>query len=345
MKIDIENDKIDMTHGSGGRIMARLIEQMFFKAFDNKLLAQGNDQARIDLPLINGKSARLAISTDSFVISPLFFEGGDIGSLSVHGSVNDVALSGAKPLWLTVGFILEEGLPLKDLQKIVNSMAKSAKEAGVEIVTGDTKVVEKGKADGIFINTTCAGILDPRIDLSINKIKEGDAIIVSGTIGDHGTSIMAMRSNIRFEKEVISDSAPLNDLINDMIKSKSDIHAMRDPTRGGIGATLNEIAKEIGMGMVLNEEDLPIRKEVKAISEVLGLDPLYIANEGKLIAFCAKEDAEKLLSIMQKHKYGKDAKIIGKVIKDKNHFVSMKTKYGGERMIDWLAGDQLPRIC
>lgn len=345
MKLDIKNGHVDMTHGSGGRVMARLIDQMFFTAFDNEVLAEANDQARFDVPMIDGKAARLAMSTDSFVISPLFFSGGDIGSLSVHGSVNDVALSGAKPLWLTAGFILEEGLPLKDLQTIVNSMAEAAKEAGVQIVTGDTKVVEKGKADGIFINTTCVGALDPKIDLSVAKIKEGDAIIVSGTIGDHGASIMATRSNIRFKEQVMSDSAPFNGLIDAMIKSGVDIHAMRDPTRGGIGATLNEIAQEVSVGISLIEADLPIRKEVQGISEVLGLDPLYIANEGKLIVFCPASEAEKLLATMHTHKYGKDSAIIGTVIKCENNFVSMKTEYGGTRMVDWLAGDQLPRIC
>lgn len=343
--LDIKNGRVDMTHGSGGRAMAQLIDQLFAESFANPALAEGNDQARLDVPLINGKPARLAFSTDTYVISPLFFPGGDIGSLAVHGTVNDVALSGAKPLWLSAGFILEEGFPLADLARIVKSMAEAAKACDVEIVTGDTKVVEKGKADGLFINTAGVGALDPARDLSARNIKPGDAILVSGPIGDHGVAVMALREGLKFSEEILSDSAPLHDLIAAMMDSGVDIHAMRDPTRGGLATALNEMARSAQVGIRLEEVAIPVRAGVKSVCEILGLDPLYVANEGKLIAFCPEAQAEKLLAVMRAQTYGQGAAIIGRVVEDENNFVEMQTPLGGHRMVDWLAGEQLPRIC
>lgn len=341
LSLNIKNGRIDMTHGSGGRAMAQLIDQLFAKAFDNPALAEGNDQARLTLP----EAGRLAFSTDSYVISPLFFAGGNIGSLAVHGTVNDVALSGAKPLWLSAGFILEEGFPLIDLERIVTSMASAAKACGVQIVTGDTKVVEKGKADGVFINTAGIGLLDERVDLSVHNIRVGDAIVVSGTLGDHGVAVMAQREGLVFDETVLSDSAALNGLIEEMILSGVGLHALRDPTRGGLATALNEMAQAAGVGMRLDEPAIPVRDAVRGVCEILGLDPLYIANEGKLIAFCAASDAPKLLSIMKTHQLGREAAIIGHVVEDSHAFVEMTTSLGGRRMVDWLAGEQLPRIC
>jgi len=334
------NAHIDMTHGSGGRAMAQLIEQLFAKAFDNPALAESNDQARLDAP-----KGRLAFSTDSFVISPLFFPGGDIGSLAVHGTVNDVAMSGAKPLWLSAGFIIEEGFPLVDLKRIIDSMAEAARKCGVTIVTGDTKVVEKGKADGLFINTAGIGVIPDGVDLSAHNVKIGDAILLSGPIGDHGMAVMSKRENLEFDSEILSDSVPLHDLVATMLKSGADIHALRDPTRGGLATTLNEIAQAANVGMRLDEQAIPVRPEVRSACEILGLDPLYVANEGRLIAFCAAEDAEKLLKAMRAHEHGKESSIIGSAVPDEHHFVEMRTTLGGHRMVDWLTGEPLPRIC
>jgi len=338
--LDLKNGRIDMTHGSGGRAMAQLIDQLFANAFDNPALAEGNDQARLDAP-----AGRLAFSTDSFVISPLFFPGGDIGSLAVHGTVNDVAMSGAKPLWLSAGFILEEGFPLSDLKRIIDSMAEAARKCGVSIVTGDTKVVEKGKADGLFISTAGIGVIPSGINLSAKHVQAGDAILISGPLGDHGVAVMAKRENLTFEEEILSDSAPLHDLVAKMIASGTDLHALRDPTRGGLATTLNEIAQSAGVGMRLEEQSIPVRPSVRSVCEILGLDPLYVANEGRLIAFCAGKDAEKLLKSMRAHKHGAEASIIGKVVEDPRAFVEMQTTLGGQRMVDWLTGEQLPRIC
>ncbi len=334
-----------MTHGSGGRAMAQLIEHLFAAAFDNPALAEGNDQARLDPPMVGGKPARLSFSTDSYVISPLFFPGGDIGSLAVHGTVNDVALSGAKPLWLSAGFILEEGFPLADLAAIISSMAEAAKRCGVQIVTGDTKVVEKGKADGVFINTAGIGAIDPRLDLSARNVKVSDAILVSGPIGDHGIAVMAKREGLTFEEEIISDSMALHELIAAMVDSGAELHALRDPTRGGLATTLNEMAQSAGVGFRLEETAVPVRGAVRSVCEILGLDPLYVACEGRLIAFCPEAQAEKLLEVMRARPEGKEAAVIGRVVEDENAFVEMRTALGGHRMVDWLAGEQLPRIC
>ncbi|MDD2326043.1 MAG: hydrogenase expression/formation protein HypE, partial [Alphaproteobacteria bacterium] len=269
----------------------------------------------------------------------------NIGSLAVHGTVNDVALCGARPLWLSAGFILEEGFPLAQLAEIIESMAEAARHCGVQIVTGDTKVVEKGKADGVFINTSGVGLYDASLDLSAKNIKEGDAILVSGFMGDHGVAVMAARENLTFDEPVLSDSASLYSLIDAMLKTGADLHALRDPTRGGLATTLNEMAQTAGVGMLLDEVAIPVRESVRGVCEILGLDPLYIANEGKLIAFCPCDQAEPLLAMMRVHPEGRNAAIIGRVVKDDQHFVEMQTTLGGRRMVDWLAGEQLPRIC
>lgn len=339
-RINLRRGKVDMTHGSGGRAMAQLIEELFVKHFDNDLLRQGNDQAMFDIP-----AGRMVISTDGHVVSPLFFPGGDIGSLSVHGTINDVAMSGAKPLYLSAGFILEEGYPLVDLERIVISMANASRKAGVPVVTGDTKVVERGKGDGVFITTTAVGVVPGGLDISGANARPGDAILVSGFIGDHGVAIMSSRENLAFETEIISDSAALHGLIADMVSAVPEIHCLRDPTRGGLAATLNEIAFQAKVGMKLMEEEIPLRGEVDAACELLGLDPLYVANEGKLVAICPAEQAQKLLAVMQAHEYGADAAIIGEVLEDDMGFVTMETGFGGTRIVDWLAGEQLPRIC
>jgi len=339
--LDIKHGQVDMAHGSGGRAMAQLIEELFAKYLGNEYLAQGDDGALLPNP----GEGKLVMATDSHVVSPLFFSGGDIGCLSVHGTINDVAMMGAKPLWLSAAFILEEGFKLADLARIVQSMAKAAKDAGVPVVTGDTKVVERGKGDGVFITTTGVGVVAPGRELSGHCAKPGDAILVSGTLGDHGMAIMAERESLGFDAPIVSDTAALHGLIDAMRASGADIHVLRDPTRGGLATTLNEIAKQSGVGMMLQEKDLPVTPAVNAACEFLGLDPLYVANEGKLVAICAEQDADKLLVAMRAHPLGEAAAIIGTVHEDAHHFVQMTTGFGGRRIVDWLSGEQLPRIC
>jgi len=340
MSLDLRNGRVNMGHGSGGRATAQLIDALFLKHFDNALLRQGNDQACFDVD-----AGRMVMSTDSHVISPLFFPGGDIGSLAVHGTINDVAMSGAKPLYLSAGFILEEGLALADLERIVISMAGAAKHAGVEIICGDTKVVERGKGDGVFITTTGVGVVPKGINISGDLARPGDAIVISGMVGDHGIAVLSKRENLEFETTIESDSAALHGLVTEMIRVVPQIHCLRDPTRGGLATSLNELAKQSGVGMQIKEAVIPIRSEVAAACELLGLDPLYIANEGKLIAICPANDAEKLLAVMRNHALGHDAAIIGEVIEDKHNLVQMRTAFGGNRLVDWLMADQLPRIC
>lgn len=340
--IDFKHGCVDMTHGSGGRAMAQLIDELFVKHFANDMLAEQGDGAYFALPAGTG---RLVMATDSHVVSPLFFPGGDIGCLSVHGTVNDVAMMGARPLYLSASFILEEGFPLADLQRIVISMAQAAREAGVAIITGDTKVVEEGKGDGVFITTTGIGIMPEGITLNASKMGVGDKILVSGMLGDHGVAIMSQRENLTFETTIQSDTAALHDLVATMLNAVPNLHCLRDPTRGGLATVLNEFAKATGYGMKIDEKAIPVRAEVAAACELLGLDPLYVANEGKLVAFCAAEDADPLLAAMRVHPLGRDAAIIGEVIADENAFVQMQTAFGGRRMVDWLNGEQLPRIC
>lgn len=340
LRLDIRHGTVDMSHGSGGRAMAQLITELFHHHLDNELLRQGNDQALFSPP-----PGRLVMSTDGHVISPLFFPGGDIGCLAVHGTVNDVAMAGARPLHLAAGFILEEGLPLADLARIVESMALAAVEAGVSVVTGDTKVVERGKADGVFITTTGIGLVPEGVDISGDRAEPGDAILLSGSLGDHGVAIMSKRENLGFETEIRSDTASLHDLVADMVDAVSDIHCLRDPTRGGLATTLNELARQSDVGMHIREREIPVREAVSAACELLGLDPLYVANEGKLIAICPKAQAHHLLEAMRRNPNGRDAAIIGEVVEDPHQFVQMETTFGGRRVVDWLTGEQLPRIC
>ncbi len=340
VRLNIRNNVIDMTHGSGGRAMAQLIEELFVKHLDNDLLRQANDQAAFNVP-----GGRMVMSTDGHVISPLFFPGGDIGSLSVHGTINDVAMSGARPLYLSAGFILEEGFPLSELEKIVASMAEASRNACVPVVTGDTKVVEKGKGDGIFITTTGVGMVPEGVQISGDRAQPGDAVLISGTMGDHGVAIMSSRENLEFETSIQSDSAALHTLVADMVTAVPDIHCLRDPTRGGLATTLNELAQQSSVGMILDENRIPVNPSVTAACELLGLDPLYVANEGKLICICAREHSQTLLSIMQDHPLGRNAAVIGEVTDDPNGFVQMQTRFGGSRIVDWLSGEQLPRIC
>jgi len=290
-------------------------------------------------------SGRLVVATDAHVVAPLFFPGGDIGCLAVHGTINDVAVMGARPLYLAASFILEEGFPLADLQRIVASMAAAAKAARVPVVTGDTKVVERGKGDGVFITTTGFGWVPQGVVLSGNRARAGDAILLSGSIGDHGMAIMSQRENLAFDAPIESDTAALHDLIAAMLASGAAIRCLRDPTRGGLATTLNEIARQSEVGLMLDEAVIPVRHAVDAACEFLGLDPLYVANEGKLVAVCAAADAERLLSAMRAQPLGKDAAIIGNVHTDPHHFVQMQTRFGGRRIVDWLSGEQLPRIC
>jgi hydrogenase expression/formation protein HypE len=320
--------------------MAQLITELFAAAFDNRYLDQGNDGALLPAP-----AGRLVMSTDSHVVSPLFFAGGDIGCLSVHGTLNDVAMMGAVPLYLSAAFILEEGFLLSDLQRIVASMAQAARDAGVPIVTGDTKVVEKGKGDGVFITTTGVGVVRDGITLSGDQARPGDKILLSGTIGDHGMAVLSQREGLSFEAPIVSDTAALHGLVAAMLDSGAKLRVLRDPTRGGLATTLNEIAKQSGVGMLLDEAAIAVNGPVEAACEFLGLDPLYVANEGKLVAICAPEDATALLEVMRAHPQAKDAAIIGCVRADAHGFVQMTTKLGGCRIVDWLAGEQLPRIC
>jgi len=339
--LDLKHGQVDLAHGSGGRAMAQLIDELFARHLGNEYLGQGDDGAVLPLP----GAGRLVMATDAHVVSPLFFPGGDIGCLSVHGTVNDVAVMGAKPLYLAASFILEEGFPLGDLARIVQSMAAAAAAAGVPVVTGDTKVVERGKGDGVFITTTGVGVVPPGRELSGRRARPGDAILVSGTLGDHGMAIMAERESLGFESPIVSDTAALHGLIDTLLSSGADIRVLRDPTRGGLATTLNEIARQSGVGMMLQEKGLPVKPAVNAACELLGLDPLYVANEGKLVVICAETDAETVLNTMRTHPQGEAAARIGTVHADEHHFVQMTTAFGGRRIVDWLSGEQLPRIC
>ncbi|MCF6765673.1 hydrogenase expression/formation protein HypE [Thiotrichales bacterium 19S3-7] len=344
IKLNFKKDVVDLSMGSGGKSMNRLIDQLMLKAFDNPYLNKKEDQAV--LPELQGK---LAYTTDSYVVSPYFFPGGDIGSLAIHGTVNDLAVSGATPLYISVGFILEEGLPLCDLKKIVTSMAKAAEASGVSIVTGDTKVVEKNKADGIFINTSGIGVIKPQHQLIKHAIKKGDKIIINGNLAEHGIAVMSERENLTFMTQVLSDSNHLNDLVSDLLSSnRAHIKAMRDPTRGGIAATLNEWAHNYGVSIEIDEAKLPVSDDVLSACELLGLDPLFIANEGKVLMICDKIEADNVLAKLRSHPKGSNAQIIAEVteLNDREApYVAMKTAFGGLRRVDWLSGEQLPRIC
>ncbi len=339
-----EHKQIVLGHGSGGKLTSELIDKIFIPAFTNPVLDKLDDQAVIN---ING--ARLAFTTDSFVVTPIFFPGGDIGRLAVNGTVNDLAMSGARPLYLSAAFILEEGLATEDLRRVVESMRAAAEEAGVQFVTGDTKVVNRGKGDQIFITTTGIGVIDNGVNISADRARPGDKIILSGFIGDHGMAIMSQRENLEFEGAIESDCASLNGLVAAMLETPSAhsdfLHCLRDPTRGGVATTLNEISKRAGVGMLLREQSIPVRETVKGACEVLGLDPLYVANEGKLLAIVAPEMADEVVDQMRRHPLGREAVVIGSVVAEHPGMVLMRTEIGGTRVLDLMFGEQLPRIC
>jgi hydrogenase expression/formation protein HypE len=335
-----DHKEIVLAHGSGGKLTHRLIENFIVPQFRNELLSPLHDGAVFS---ING--AQLAFSTDSFVVNPLFFPGGDIGKLAVHGTVNDLSMCGAKPLYLSAGFILEEGLSMDEFWRVVQSMKQAAAEAGVMFVTGDTKVVDRGKGDKMFINTAGIGQVREGVQIHPKRAKAGDHIIVSGQIAVHGIAIMSVREGLEFETEIASDTAPLNGLVSAMLDACPDIHVLRDPTRGGVTSALSEIAEQSRFGIELREAQIPIAEEVKGACEILGLDPLYVANEGKLLAIVAPTESEPLLEAMHSHPLGRDAAVIGEVVDDHHGMVTMCTRVGGMRVVDMLSGEQLPRIC
>jgi hydrogenase expression/formation protein HypE len=340
-KLDFKQGRVDLSHGAGGRAMGRLIEDVFHEAFDNPLLRKGDDQAAFEVG-----AGRMAMTTDSYVVSPLFFPGGDIGKLAVNGTINDIAMAGARPLYLTASFIIEEGFALADLKRVADSMGEASRLAGVPIVAGDTKVVERGKADGVFVTTAGVGVIPPGLDLSCDRARPGDVVVLSGGVGEHGVAVMSKRENLEFETEILSDSAALHELVAQMVAAAGPhLRAMRDPTRGGLAATLNELAHSSRVGFSLEEAAIPVRPEVAAACEFLGLDPLNVANEGKLVAVVAPEGAEALVAAMRAHPLGAEAAVIGRAVEDAQCFVEMRTAFGGGRIVDWLAGEQLPRIC
>lgn len=336
----LSHKQIVLGHGSGGKLTSDLIQKIFVPAFRNDQLCRLDDQAVLQL---NG--SRVAFTTDAFVVTPIFFPGGDIGRLAINGTVNDLAMGGAKPLYIAAAFILEEGLSTDDLQRVVNSMSAAAKESDVQLVTGDTKVVNRGKGDKVFITTTGIGFLERPVTIAADRARPGDAIILSGTIGDHGMAIMSQRENLEFEGGIESDTGPLYSLVAAMLDVSEEIHCLRDPTRGGVATTLNEIASSSQVGMEIDEKEIPVREAVIGACEILGLDPLYVANEGKLVAIVAPDVADALVRRMREHPMGRDARIVGKVVDDHPGWVLMKTAIGGTRMVDLLFSEQLPRIC
>ena len=342
--LDLSKGHVDLGFGAGGRAMAQLISELFMRAFANDFLARGDDGAVLPAP---AAGERLVMATDAHVVSPLSYPSGDIGSLSVHGTVNDLAVMGARPLYLAASFILEEGYALAELARIVDSMAAAARAAGVAVVTGDTKVVEQGKGDGVFITTTGVGALPAGRDPGGARARSGDVVLLSGRIGDHGMAIMAQRESLAFDSEIVSDSAPIHGLVEALYAAvpAEAIRVLRDPTRGGLATTLNEIATQSGVGMELDEVAIPVSPQVHAACELLGLDPLYVANEGKLVVLCAPEHAGAALAALRAHPLGAEAARIGCATADPQHFVQLRTALGGRRMVDWIAGEQLPRIC
>jgi hydrogenase expression/formation protein HypE len=349
-KHKFKDEQITLAHGSGGRAMHELVEGLFLEYLRNPLLEALEDQAVFEIASVDGP-ARLAFTTDSYVVTPVFFPGGDIGRLAVNGTVNDLCMSGARPLYLSAGFILEEGFPVADLRRILESMRAAAEEAGVQVVTGDTKVVQKGSADKIFINTAGIGVIESPVKISATRAQVGDKVMLSGTIGDHGTTIMIARGELELETEIESDTAPLGSLVREMMDEVARagladaIHCLRDPTRGGVATTLNEIALSSEVCIEIREDLIPVREEVKGACEILGLDPLYVANEGKLLALVSSEAAEPLLRRMRENVYGRNACIIGEVKREPQGIVAMRTGFGGTRIVDMLVGEQLPRIC
>jgi hydrogenase expression/formation protein HypE len=336
-----EYPTILLAHGGGGRLTQMLIERMFLPAFHNPALETLHDGAVLEV-----EGVRLAFTTDSFVVSPLFFPGGDIGELAVNGTVNDLAMCGARPLYLSLSFILEEGFSMEDLWRVVRSIQEAAQEAGVEVATGDTKVVDRGKGDGVFINTTGLGLIPPGIHVSPQRARPGDAVLISGAIAVHGIAILSVREGLEFETTLESDTAPLNGLVEALLQAVGpEVHVLRDPTRGGLSSALNEIASSAGVGIVLEEVSIPIWDEVKGACEILGLDPLYVANEGKCLAIVAPEVVEAALEAMQSHPLGREAAVIGQVVETHPGTVILRSRVGGKRVVDMLSGEQLPRIC
>jgi hydrogenase expression/formation protein HypE len=336
----VREERITMSHGSGGKATRTLVEAVFLNAFSNPLLEPMEDAAQLHL---NG--SRVALTTDSYVVSPLFFPGGDIGDLAVNGTVNDLAVSGATPLYLSAGFILEEGFPVADLVRIVASMEAAARVAGVQVVTGDTKVVQKGKADGCYINTAGIGVVEHEVSLGVVNAQPGDAVIVSGPIGDHGVTIMLARGELDIEADIISDTAPLNGLVADLLSATTGVRALRDATRGGVATILNEVAAAAGVGVLVNEDAIPVSPVVRGASELLGIDPMYVACEGRLVAVVDGGEADRALAALRSHPLGADAAIIGQITADPPGIVLLKTAFGGTRIVDLLVGDPLPRIC
>jgi len=333
-------ERIALDHGSGGEASQELVNDIFLSRLDNDFLRKLDDSAVVRL-----SGSNLAMTTDSYVVDPIFFPGGNIGSLAVHGTVNDLSMQGATPLYLTLGLILEEGLSMKDLTRIIDAVAEASQEAGINIIAGDTKVVPKGHMDKIFINTTGIGLIPDGVNVSSNNAKPGDIVIINGHIGDHGIAILTQREGLRFKTELVSDSSPLNSLVSSILKVNPEIHVLRDPTRGGVATALNEIAGHSGVGIHVFEDSLPISKPVLSASEILGLDPLYVANEGKCLVFVAREHAERVLRKMKKHPYGKNSRIIGEATIETPGRVLLKTRVGGTRILSMLTGEQLPRIC
>jgi len=332
--------QITLDHGSGGEASRELVYEIFLSRLDNDFLRRMDDSAVVDLA-----KGRFAMTTDSYVVDPIFFPGGDIGSLAVHGTVNDLCMQGAAPLYLTLGLILEEGLPMEDLVRIMDSVSQAAREAGVQVIAGDTKVVPKGNMDKVFINTSGIGSVPDGVEVGSHNARPGDVILINGDIGDHGVAILTRREGFDFQSGLTSDSAPLNGLVSTVLAASSRVHVLRDPTRGGVATALNEIAGQSGVGMYLFEETLPISKPVMAASELLGLDPLYIANEGKCLIAVDPKDVEAVLEAMRRHRYGKNARVIGQVTYENPGRVLLKTRVGGTRILSMLTGEQLPRIC
>ncbi|MEQ8289334.1 MAG: hydrogenase expression/formation protein HypE [Gammaproteobacteria bacterium] len=341
----VRGDSVTLAHGSGGKAMRDLIDDIFVSTFDNDQLSNLEDQARLQLENFDANGDRIAMTTDSYVVDPLFFPGGNIGSLAVNGTVNDLAVGGAKPLALTCSMIIEEGLPIETLRKVVTEMKQAADNAGVNIVTGDTKVVHRGAADKLFINTAGVGVIPKAFDLTASNIQEGDVIITNGFLGDHGAAIVDARGELAIENTINSDCQALNHLIEKMLDTCPDIRCIRDATRGGIATVLNEFAQQANLCMRLNEDNLPVREEVKGMCEILGLDPLYLANEGKLVACVPKDQANALIKVMREDSAGKDAVIVGDVSASPEGVVVLSTVFGGDRIVDMLVGEQLPRIC
>jgi hydrogenase expression/formation protein HypE len=329
-----------MSHGAGGKATRTLVEAIFLDAFRNPLLEPLEDAAQLHL---NG--SRIALTTDSYVVSPLFFPGGDIGDLAVNGTVNDLAVSGATPLYLSAGFILEEGFPVADLNRIVASMKAAAAPAGVQVVTGDTKVVQRGKADGCYINTAGIGVMEHEVSLGVATARPGDAVLVSGPIGDHGVTIMLARGELDIEADIVSDTAPMNGMIADLLGATTGVRALRDATRGGVATILNEVAAAANVSVVVTENAIPVRTEVRGASELLGIDPMYVACEGRLVAIVDGAEADRALEVLRAHPLGEQAAIIGHIAEEPPGIVLLKTAFGGTRIVDLMVGDPLPRIC